>query len=269
MGSDVSASSSASSSATSPASSTAGADEVTITILGTSGSYPGPGSACSGYLLRHQGFSLWLDAGPGTMANLQTHVGLADVDAVVLSHQHPDHWSDLDGFYIACRYIQTRSEVPIYAPAGLCDLMRSEIDDKSPFDWHEITDQTKAAIGPFHFTFSRTDHPPETLAARIEAAGTPRVLGYTADTGPAWAIGELGLGLDLVLSEATFLQDKEGTSPHMSARQAGTAARAAQAKRLLLTHIWPIVDPEQSVAEAREAFDGPVDCARMNATYQL
>ncbi len=71
----------------------------TVTVLGTSGSYPGPGSACSGYLLRHQGFNLWLDAGPGTMANLQTHIGLADVDAVVLSHEHPDHWSDIDGFY--------------------------------------------------------------------------------------------------------------------------------------------------------------------------
>jgi ribonuclease BN (tRNA processing enzyme) len=243
--------------------------EVTITILGSSGSYPGPGSACSGYLLRHQGFNLWLDAGPGTMANLQTHIRLADVDAVVLSHEHPDHWSDLDGFYIACRYIETRTHVPIYAPAGLCDMMRSEIDDQSPFDWHEITDKSKVAVGPFQFTFARTDHPPETLAARIEPAGTPRVLGYTADTGPGWTVEELGLGLDLVLSEATFLHDREGTSPHMSARQAGTAARAAQAKRLLITHIWPIVDPEQSVAEAREAFGGPVEYARMNATYQL
>jgi ribonuclease BN (tRNA processing enzyme) len=125
------------------------------------------------------------------------------------------------------------------------------------------------AVGPFQFTFARTDHPPETLAARIEPEGTTKVLGYTADTGPAWTPDGLGLGLDLLLSEATFLHDREGTSPHMSGRQAGAAARAAQVKRLMITHIWPIVDPKECAAEASEAFGGPVEYAHLNATYQL
>lgn len=247
----------------------AGVGDPTVTILGTSGSYPGPGSACSGYLLRHQGFSLWLDAGPGTMANLQTHIALADVDAVVLSHEHPDHWSDLDGFYIACRYIQPRSDVPVYAPTGLQNLMRSGTDTGSTFAWHDITDKTSLAVGPFHLTFSRTDHPPETLAVRADLDGTGRSFGYSADTGPGWTLDQLGPGLDVVLSEATFLQDREGTSPHISARQAGVSARAAGVGRLLITHIWPIVDPRQSAAEASQSFGAPVECALVNGTYQL
>lgn len=236
-----------------------------VTVLGNSGSYPGPASACSGYLLRCQGTSVWLDAGPGTMANLQGHIGLDEVDAVVLSHQHPDHWSDMEGFFIACRYIETRRGVPVYAPSGLEELMRSGPDTESTFVWHTITDASSVTIGPFQMTFARTDHPPETLAVRVDAGG--KSFGYSADTGPGWSLEALGPGLDLVICEATFLHDREGTSPHMSARQAGTTARAAGVGRLLITHIWPIVDPEDSVAEATAAYGAPVEHARTNVTY--
>ncbi|MDQ1426870.1 MAG: hypothetical protein QOK39_346 [Acidimicrobiaceae bacterium] len=239
----------------------------TVTILGTSGSYPGPNSACSGYLLECDGSHLWLDAGPGTMANLQRHIALDEVDFVVLSHQHPDHWSDMEGFFIACRYIQLRSDVPVFAPAGLRDLMRSGPDTGSTLVWHEITDKSEVTLGPFHMRFARTDHPPETLAVRVEAGG--RVFGYSADSGPAWSLEALGPGIDLAICEATFLHDREGTSPHMSARQAGTTARAAGVGRLLISHIWPIVDPTESAAEASAAFGAPVECAQMNATYPL
>lgn len=238
-----------------------------VTVLGNSGSYPGPASACSGYLLRGEGANVWLDAGPGTMANLQGHIGLDAVDAVVLSHQHPDHWSDMEGFFIACRYVQSRRNVPVYAPDGLEQLMRSGPDTESTFVWRTITDASTVTIGPFEMTFSRTDHPPETLAVRVDAGG--RSFGYSADSGPGWSLEALGPGLDLVICEATFLHDREGTSPHMSARQAGTTARAAGVGRLLITHIWPIVDPGDSVAEATAAFGAPVEHAVANATYAL
>ncbi len=241
----------------------------TVTILGNSGSYPGPGAACSGYLLRYRNFNLWLDAGPGTLANLQTHIALADIDAVVLSHQHPDHWSDLDGFYVACRYVETRSQVPVYAPAGLRAMMRSGTDTEPTLAWHDVTDHTVTTIGPFRLAFARTDHPPETLAVRVDADGHPTAFAYSADTGPGWSMSTLGPDLGVVISEATFLQDREGTSPHLSARQAGQKAREAEVERLLISHIWPIVDPEESAAEATEAFGAPVEWARMNATYRL
>ena len=95
-------------------------------MLGSDGSYPGPGGACSGYLLRSDGFATWMDAGPGTMANLQLQIPLARLDAVVISHSHPDHWSDLEGLYVAMRYFLGRQGLPVYAPEGLRDLMRGE-----------------------------------------------------------------------------------------------------------------------------------------------
>ncbi len=239
---------------------------LSLTVLGCSGSYPGPGQACSGYLVRTADTTVWLDAGPGTLANLQLHVGLHDLDAVVLSHQHPDHWTDLEGLFVACRYVVERTGVSIYAPAGLEDLVRG--GPTSPtFVWHTIADGHQVTIGAMRLAFSRTQHPPETLAVRIDAAGAS--LGYSADSGPDWPLEALGPGLDLALCEATFLHDREGSHQHMSARQAGTSARSARARRLMITHLWPTIDPAASVAEAVASFGGPVELARTNETYQV
>jgi ribonuclease BN (tRNA processing enzyme) len=240
---------------------------LTLTVLGSSGSYPGPGQACSGYLLRAGGTTVWLDAGPGTLANLQRHVSIAGVDAVVLSHEHPDHWSDIEGFYVACRYVVERSGIPVYAPKAIRHLLRTGPSTEPTLLWCDIADGDRVAVGPIEFSFSRTDHPPETLAVRVDCGG--RSLGYSADSGPGWSLAALGPALHLALCEATFLHDREGSSPHMSARQAGANARAAGIERLLLTHLWPTVDPNASRREAAASFGGDVTVVVENETYPV
>ena len=239
---------------------------LTLTVLGCSGTYAPPGGACSGYLVSDGSTNVWIDAGSGTLANLQRHVGLDAVDALVLSHEHPDHWTDLEGFFNVCRFVTGREGIPVYAPAGLRE--RTYNDDESPyFEWRDIKDGSAVSVGDLTFTFSRTDHGPETLAMRVDAGG--RSLGYSADTGPEWSLEALGPRLDLALCEATFQRDQEGTAQHLSARQAGESARAAGAGRLLLTHVWPTVDRERSRLEGADAYGGPVDLAEPNERYEV
>jgi ribonuclease BN (tRNA processing enzyme) len=207
-----------------------------------------------------------MDAGSGTLANLQLHVGLDKIDAVVLSHQHPDHWSDLDGLFVARAYVLRLGGIPVYAPPGIRELMRMG-DSRDTFTWCDIHGGQQLRIGSMTFTFSRTDHPVETLAARIDANG--KSLGYSADSGSGWSLKELGPGLDLALCEATFLQDQEDSLQHLSARQAGQMARQAGVDRLMITHLWPTVDPEQAVAEASAAFEKPTLLARLNESYDV
>ena len=237
-----------------------------LTVLGTDGSYPGPGGACSGYLLQSGGFATWMDAGPGTMANLQLHIPLERLDAVVISHSHPDHWSDLEGLYIAMRYFLERQDFPIYAPAGLRDLMRGENRDGT-FDWRVINDGDSAEIGPAKWSWSQTDHPVETLASRVEVGG--RALGYSADTGPAWQFGELGEGVQLALVEACLTSAAEGSMQHLSARQAGATAASAKAQRLVITHLAPPIDRALARQEATAAFGAPVDVAEVGKTWAI
>ncbi|MDP8993105.1 MAG: MBL fold metallo-hydrolase [Actinomycetota bacterium] len=237
-----------------------------VTVLGCSGSYPGPGGACSGYLVRGGGTTLWLDAGSGTLANLQRHVDLHDVDAVVLSHEHPDHWSDVEGFRVACQHVVRRSGVPVYGTSGLAERL---LPDAGPaLEWQTVADGDDVEVGALRVRFSRTDHPPETLAVRVDADG--RSLAYSADTGPGWSFEALGTGIDLALCEATYLADREGTlGGHLSARQAGAMARDAGVERLVLTHVWPVVDPARSRDEGGAAFGRPVEMAELHAELQL
>lgn len=238
---------------------------LSVTVLGCSGSYPGPGMACSGYLVRGGGTTVWLDAGPGTLANLQRHVALDALDAVVLSHEHPDHWSDLEGYRVACTYVLARPAAPVYAPAGLRDRVYPGF--RSAVDWRATADGVTARIGALDLSFSRTDHGPETLAVRVDSEG--RSLGYSADTGPGWSFDALGPGLDLALCEATYLAEHEHVGGHLSAAQAGAMARRAGVGRLILTHLWPTIDPVLSLAEAESAYGAPVTIAAVNETYEI
>ena len=104
-----------------------------------------------------------------------------------------------------------------------------------------MTDGDAVTIGALACSFRRTEHTFETLAVRVDGGG--RTLGYSADTGPGFSLAELGTGLDLVLAEATYTFEHEGTADHMSGRQAGAQARRAGAKRLVVTHRWPTIDP--------------------------
>ena len=235
-----------------------------LTVLGCSGSYPGPGTACSGYLVDDGTTRAWVDAGSGTLANLQRHVALEQVDAMVLSHEHADHWSDLESWRVILELVLGRRGFPVYAPAGV--RRRASDDTDGRIDWNVVTHGDAVNVGTLAFSFSRTDHGPETLGMRVDGGG--RSLGYSADTGPGWSLEALGDGLDLALCEATVPASREGEMQHLSARQAGASASAAGASRLVLTHIWPSVDPERSRAEGSEAFGAAVEVASVGARYE-
>jgi ribonuclease BN (tRNA processing enzyme) len=238
-----------------------------LTVLGCSGSYAGPGSACSGYLVEGGGVNLWLDAGPGTLANLQEHVDLDAIDGVVLTHAHPDHWVDLLPFHNVVRYIRKRSGLPVWSPRKVLELTRAVNGELThALDWTVIDESSHVELGGLRLSFSRTDHGPETLAVRVDDG--LRSLAYSADTGGAWSLTRFD-PVDVALLEATLTTELEGSVQHLSARQAGALATEAGAGRLLLTHLQPGTDGERQLADARAAFAGPVELAVQHQTYDL
>jgi ribonuclease BN (tRNA processing enzyme) len=232
-----------------------------LTVLGCSGSYGAPaGGACSGYLVRAGDATIWMDCGNGSFANLQQHADPADLTAVVITHGHADHCVDLFGLHVMYRYGLEGRDLPVYAPEGLEDVLSHLVGSfGDTFDWRTVADGDKAEIADAQVRFSRTDHPPPTLAVEIEHDAKRLI--YTADTGPEWSVEAFGAGADLVLSEATYLHDDIRVPIHLSARQAGELARDAQARRLMITHLWPTIDPLASVEEASEGFGRDVSLA--------
>ena len=240
-----------------------------LTVLGCSGSYPGPDCACSGYLVQGGGVNVLLDLGPGCLANLQRHLALTDIDAIVLSHAHPDHWVDLAGLETAWTHIFRRQGLRVFGTPGTRERATGLIGDLAPtIEWTDLADGDHARVGELQLDFSATDHYVETLAVRVSEGGSS--MAYSADTGPSWSFAALGDQLDLALCEATNLADGEGDGVlHLSARQAGAMARAAGVERLVLTHLLPGVDPAAAQAEGTEAFGRAVDVASIHAQFDV
>jgi ribonuclease BN (tRNA processing enzyme) len=240
---------------------------VELTVLGACGTYPSAGGACSGYLLRHEGFSLWLDAGHGTLSNLQKHIRSTEVGAVFISHAHPDHFVDLYPFFYSLFAAGGRPEkIPIYGPSMARERVGRIItkrDGKEDFDavlpWNEFVAGESVDLGPFRMTGFESAHSCTNVAVRIEAGG--KVLCYTGDTGTHPALARAAAEADLFLCEASWLE-REDSIPepiHLRAREAGEIATRAGAKRLVLTHIWPHNDMNLVREQAAGAYDGPLE----------
>ena len=248
-----------------------------LTVIGCSGSFPGPDSPASCYLIEADGFRLLLDLGNGALGALQRHAGMHgggvhgggmyDIDAVCLSHLHADHCLDLCSYSVARTYPPggARPRIPVYGPAGTQQRMDQAFGLHEPrgmagaFDFVTLTPGTRQ-VGPLRMTLATMNHPVETFGFRIEHAG--RVIAYSADTGPTEALAELARGADLLLCEASFL-DGPGLPEdvHLTARQAGEYAAAGGVGHLVLTHLVPWNDREQSLREAASAYAGPLSLA--------
>jgi ribonuclease BN (tRNA processing enzyme) len=252
---------------------------VKLTIIGMSGSYPGPDSPASCYLVEqeHDGgvFRLLLDLGNGALGPLQRYVDLAQVDAVLLSHLHADHCLDLCGYYVVRKYAPSAPwpPLPVYGPEGTADRMARAYDlDPDPGMHHEfdfrVYPQGSFPLGPFTVRTSRVAHPVPAFAVRLEAAG--RSLTYSGDTGACEDLVDIARGTDLFLCESSFVEGMDHPPDlHLTGRQAGEHASRADARRLVLTHIPPAIDGKLVFAEAQTSFSGEIDIARSGATYTL
>ncbi len=240
-----------------------------VTVLGGAGAYPTAHQGCSGFLVEHDGFRLVVDPGYATIQRLLALVDAADVDAVWVSHGHPDHCADLQPL-LRARAFQAppAAALPVYAPLGslapILALDRPNTVD-SAYVLHVVADGDTFDVGPLRCTVRDLPHMMPNLGIRISAgtATTPTVLAYTGDCGPSPVVAELAAGADLLIADATHPEvvPDEHAAFLSSARQAGGSAQSAGAKALLLTHLWPGTDPDVAFAAAAETFDGPVEVA--------
>jgi ribonuclease BN (tRNA processing enzyme) len=250
-----------------------------LTVVGCSGSIAGPTSSASCYLLESEhGGRTWrvlLDLGSGALGALQRFIDPLTVDAVLVSHLHPDHYFDISGLYVLWKYHPegARPPIPVWGPKGIAKQsaraygLRKEPGMSAQFDFREY-DGRPIRLGPFTVRAERVVHPITAYGLRVESEGG--VLAYSGDTGPCRELVDLASGADLLLAESAFIETEDNpVGLHLTGKQAGAAAAAAGAGRLVLTHIPPWHDPETCLAEAREQYDGPVEAAATGSTYTI
>jgi ribonuclease BN (tRNA processing enzyme) len=251
-----------------------------LTIIGCSGSFAGPGSAASCYLVEADDaagrtWRILLDLGSGALGALQQYADADAVDAVFFSHLHPDHCLDLCGYYVMRKYHPGGAlpPIPVWGPAGVAARMTrayalaNEDDMSGEFDFHEY-DGPKVEVGPFVVEPVRVAHPVPAYAMRVTAGG--RTLAYTGDTGPCDALDRLAGGAHLLLAEASFHHGAANPPDvHLTGHQAGEVAARNGVPQLVITHVPPWYSVEEMLAEARLTHDGDVSPARPGATYSV
>jgi len=246
-----------------------------LTVLGCAGSFPGPDSPCSAYLVEADDFRLLIDFGTGSMSSLQRHASLHCIDAIILTHLHCDHMLDACSYMVVRRYAPEGHypPIPLYGPAGSARRIldayghaEGPVDDV--YTCHDLA-PGKLTVGPFTVTVDQVSHPVETYGLRLEHHG--KTLAYSSDSAPCDQLTELARDADLFLCEASYLDG--ATNPpglHLTGGEAGRIAAAAGARRLVLTHLvaaWG--DEQRTLDAAHAAFDGPIDVARPGAQYLL
>ena len=214
-----------------------------LTVVGCSGSFPSAESACSSYLVEADGYRLLLDMGNGALGELQRHIGLYDLDAIAISHLHPDHCIDMCGYFVA-RYYRHEggrcARVPVHGPPGTEQRLTVAYGDtpddsamSEVFGFRDLTSGGEFTLGPFDIRTEEVAHPVESYAFRVTHRDSGRVLVYSGDTGPCPSLTELARDADLFLCEASFTDGKE------------------------------------AIPDAKDTFGGAVELARAGAVYEL
>jgi ribonuclease BN (tRNA processing enzyme) len=248
-----------------------------VTVLGCSGSVPGPDSPASGYLVEADGYRLLIDLGHGAFGALQRYVRPNEVDAIVVSHLHADHCIDLTAYIVALRYGRDgyrsagpEGRIPLIGVPGTRDRLEAAHDPLArKLSLHEIFAFSKPAageLGPFRMSYAPMNHPTPTNAVRVECGD--RSLVYSADTGESAELVTLAQGADLLLCEASVAADEELVPGlHMTGRMAGEHADKAGVDRLVVTHVPPWNSAQAAADEAAAAFHGPVEVAHPGAEF--
>jgi ribonuclease BN (tRNA processing enzyme) len=242
-----------------------------ITVLGSCGAYPEPGRACSGFLLDWDGLRIVLDLGYATLPRLLSLVPDGALDAVVITHEHPDHCIDLHGLFRLRYYGGSRARpLPLYCPPGVLDRLAGiepELDLRDVFDVHLLPGAY--SVGPFELSGIALPHFVPAVGIRLQHNGF--AVAYTGDTGPDARLAELGRDADLYIVEATDRAGETERQPRnlMTAAEAGAWAKRAGARRLMLTHFWPGNDRAVAIAAARAEFGGEVLAAEESLRIEL
>ena len=261
-----------------------------ITVLGKSPAWQDVAGACSGYLVQDQGYTVLLDCGNGVFSKLRRVCDYVDVNAVLITHLHADHFLDLVPFSYALTYAPRQQPVPVagwpgtstpahpdlYVPAGAAAVFRQIVgawgnEDliENAFELREYEAPDQLSVGPFKVRFCQVPHFTITFAVELSRNGGGRMT-FGADCSPNEELVRFARDTDVLLIEATLPRpERTGDRGHLTPREAGEHGRRARAKRLVLTHFSDELDPEWVRAEAVDAYGGPLELAREGATYTV
>ncbi|MFL5682444.1 MAG: MBL fold metallo-hydrolase [Chloroflexota bacterium] len=240
-----------------------------LDVIGAGPAYSDrPGATGASYLVRSGEGNLLLDLGHGSFSRLAGMIDPATLDAVVISHLHPDHFIDLVALRHYLRWEKPRRRVRVIGPEGL-DARLDALHDEpgftaASFDVEALHDGTNT-IGPWTVDAARVAHTESSFAFRVSepasvGTGPGPGLVYSGDCGRSEDLDPLIAAGDALLCEVSF-----GPGPvipganHLDGPAVGDLAHRTRVGRVLLTHLQMGYDRAATIESVRSRFDGPVE----------
>ena len=261
-----------------------------VTVLGKSPAWQDAGGACSGYLIREGAYALLLDCGTGVFSKLRAVVDYVEIDSVLITHMHADHFFDLIPYSYALTYAPRQQPVPVagwpgtsaparprlYAPTGAREKLRQIVSCfgdaeliETAFDLHEYDEPDRLELGPLEIRFREVPHYTRTFAVDITGRDGSRFT-FGADCSPNDELVQFAHDTDMLMIEATLPRpERTGVRGHLTPREAGEHGRRAGARRLVLTHFSDELDSDWVRGEAGAAYAGPVELARDGVVFSV
>lgn len=263
-----------------------------VTVLGKSPSWEDAGGACSGYLLEEGDAALLLECGNGVFSKLRGYRDYCEIDAVVVSHMHADHFLDLIPYSYALTFSPRQQPVPVdrwqgtsaparpklHLPSGGREMLRRIVGSwgneslvEEAFEIREYGSSDKIQVGSLNVRFHPVPHfCNHTYAVEVASSKGGGRLTYGSDHAPNDAVVEFARDTDLLILEATLPRpERDGHRGHMTPDEAGEHARMAGARRLVLSHISDELDELTVVKRAGGSFGGGVEVAHEGSVYVL
>ncbi len=244
---------------------------LSLTVLGCAATFPRPGNPCSGYLVRTDQTAVWVDCGPGTFAALQEHREPTDLDALWVSHLHPDHCADLLSVFNWLANTPDLARLPVYGPPGWAGRVAAMLPAANAshlvhqaFDVNELHDHHSVQIGDVEMQSRAVEHGVPSFGLRVEHNG--KALAYSGDTGPCPALIQVARDADLLICETGAIEPQRA---HCTPSEAGRAAANARSRRLMLTHLAHGLNETRAKADAVQVAGCPVEIAQPGMHVEL
>ena len=236
-------------------------------VIGSGTGAPSLRRGSPGSVIRVGGSTLLLDSGSGTLRRLlELDIDFKEIGYLLYSHLHPDHTSDLVPFLFASNYGSEKmreKDLCVIGPVGMAEF-HSRLKEaygkwivpmRYNLELVEISDE-KLKFADFNLQGFPLVHSTHSVGFRLQS-NEGKVVAYSGDTDYCANLIKLARGVDLLVLECSFPDDRK-VEGHLTPTLAGRVAREAECKRLVLTHFYPPCDDCDVKGAVESQYSGTV-----------
>ncbi len=221
--------------------------EVSVRFLGSGDAFGSGGRHQACVLVRADTTCFLIDCGASSLISIRRfEVDPVEIDAILISHLHGDHFGGLPFFILEAQFISRRTKPLVVAgPPGLEERVRqaqevlfpgsSQTQQKFALEFVEPNEGIETRVGSLAATPFSVAHASGAPAYAWRIQCGDKVIAYSGDTEWTDALVQVAKGADLFICEAYYFEKK--VKYHLDYQALMSHRDELGCRRLILTHM--------------------------------